>query len=88
MKTKKIYVVIGSTGEYSDRMEWLVKAFTSEKKAMKHVTKASEAARKIELNRKSPYHAPENLNIYDPQMLMDYTGTNYHYEEVILESKK
>lgn len=37
-----IYVIIGSTGEYSDRDEWLVKAVTNEDRAKALVTALCE----------------------------------------------
>ena len=42
---KKIYVVIGSWGDYSDRTEWIVGAFTNEAKAQNYILRASELAR-------------------------------------------
>lgn len=42
-----IYVVSGSIGEYSDRTEWLVKAFTDEEKAKELVVNATDRARVI-----------------------------------------
>jgi hypothetical protein len=44
---KKIYVVFGSTGEWSDKTDWLVKAFKDEEKARDLVTACAETARCI-----------------------------------------
>lgn len=43
----KIYVVIGSTGEYSDRMEWVACAFHDEEKAKQVVTEWDAQARVV-----------------------------------------
>ena len=74
-----VYVVMGSTGEYSDREEWAVVAFTSENAAKRRVEEATRRANEIMVMRPSRYHAPEGLNEFDPGMQMDYTGTSYSY---------
>ncbi len=38
----KIYIVMGTRGEYSDRDEWVIKAYSDEKLAQKHVLDAQE----------------------------------------------
>ncbi len=80
----KIYVVIGYTGEYSDRTEWLVKAFNSEDAAKEHVLSATKRAKEIEATREDRYRSPKAANEFDPLMQMDYTGTYYNYESVEL----
>lgn len=81
----KIYVVFGKTGEYSDRMEWPVKAFKKKEKAERLVSEAEKHAKIIEVTRKDEYRVPEGINPLDPKMQMDYTGTSYYYIEVELE---
>lgn len=86
----KIYVVQGSTGEYSDNREWLVKAFVNEKRAADLVQKASERAREVFAMRDDndwyTYPRPERFNNeHDPNMQVDYTGTNYGILEVELD---
>jgi hypothetical protein len=39
-----IWVVMGSTGEYSDRREWLAVAYADEVAATRHADKATERA--------------------------------------------
>lgn len=83
---KKVYVVEGSTGEYSDRTEWPVIAYESEDRAKQHVLNASAEARKI-LNERQEIGWHETAgkglkNRFDPGMRMDYTGTFYSYYEV------
>lgn len=81
-----IYVVFGTTGEWSDRIEWPVKAFADEAKARHLVEQASAEARAIFARRKSRYAPGDNeTNPYDPTMLMSYTGTSYYVVHVELE---
>lgn len=88
---KTIYIVEGSTGAYSDRHNWLVRAFTNEAKAKEFaemldcLAKAlRDALDEAEI---SYYYMndPENSYILDRfpdlkkdnQFSMDYTGTSY-----------
>jgi hypothetical protein len=82
---RTIYVVSGSTGEYSDRTEWMVRAFVSEDAAMNLAVKATARAKELELTRKSRYEGVEGANEHDPVMQMDYTGTTYRYDPVELD---
>lgn len=91
----KIYVVIGSTGEYSDRNEWLIKAFRDEEDAKFLVTNATNRANQIYTLATEedwafhkvyePDENPSYFNEYDPSMQMEYTKTIYYYKEVELE---
>lgn len=82
----KVYVVIGTTGEYSDRMEWLVCGFLDEEKAKERVLLAEGFARDSfisgEFNR---YDDVEIKNPYDGKFQIDYTGTDYYYAEIEVE---
>lgn len=90
-----IHVVFGSTGEYSDRTEWPVVAYTQELDAQSHVAAATAKAREIEAAIQS-YHGEDwdyekNLcktNQFDPQMQMDYTGTHYYMVTVELKESR
>lgn len=77
----QIHVVIGSTGEYSDRDEWLVAAYPDLTLAEEHVGIASDRARELFAATKSdpdPWGARRSsVNVYDPNGRMDYTGTSY-----------
>lgn len=78
----KVYVVMGDTGEYSDRTEWSVSAYLDESKAAAHVARLD--AWLIE-NKVSRNHA--DVLVYedrdklrtpdDPHFTSDYTGTRY-----------
>ncbi len=86
---KKVYVVFGYTGEYSDRSEWPVCAYLDGSLAEEHAKRAVEEALKIEGKRGSRYSmlSPLNgTNPYDPGMKMDYTGT--WYDVVVTELRK
>jgi hypothetical protein len=86
MTTETIYLVYGHTGEYEDFMEWTVRAFTSKATAEQLVLKAQEAADTIFKGegRYGLMHGTVN-NPHDPEMRMDYTGTKYDIQEVMLE---
>lgn len=75
-----IYIVFGSTGEYSDHIEWILKAFTDKSAAEDLVANATVEAQ--EAIKKYPrYSIPKGANKYDPQMKVDYTGVNYYLVE-------
>jgi len=81
---------MGETGEYSDRSEWPVKAFTEEEKAKELILLATAEAGRI-ANTRDPDSVSETeseKNPHDPDMRMDYTGTSYFYYTVLLEEKK
>lgn len=76
-----IYLVVGQTGEYEDRLEWVSKAFTSKELAAQFMNACNDfvatAPRKAkgladyddeEWKRKSP----------DPAFYCDYTGASYN----------
>ncbi len=73
-----IWVVFGTTGEYSDRDEWPVRAFYSKSNAERLV--AAATARANEIFASEEYQS--GVNPYDPEMKMDYTGTTYYVVEV------
>lgn len=92
MAKKSVYVVIGTTGEYSDHQEWPVKAFMTEGAAKRWVELASARARELGVynsNSKIDYDIRhkihEKANKYDPDMQVDYTGVNYYYWKVKLD---
>jgi hypothetical protein len=85
----KIYIVMGTTGEYSDRSEWPVAAYFDVLKAQEHVENATKVAQGIEVTRTSPYWThPDQSNQYDPNMQMDYTGTQYFLMDVEIKDGK
>jgi hypothetical protein len=85
VKSKTIYVVEGSTGEYSDHNEWLVAAFLEESDAKEYVLLCTQAVPDIEdMNDDQREQAK---NPYDPRMQIDYTGVRYRYSTVVLHNK-
>jgi len=84
-----IHVVFGSTGEYSDRSEWPVKAFRTEATAQELVLAATKSANEVfaARKRKYSYNVPKGANPHDPHMEMDYTGTRYYVVTVALEDR-
>jgi hypothetical protein len=74
---KKVFVVQGSTGEYSSRDDWNVCAYEDEELAKRHVLLADEWST-IHFRR---YEDPPP-NPYDPFMKQQYTGTFYTYDAV------
>lgn len=86
---KIIYILFGTTGEYSDREEWMVKAFTNERSAILLEKQLSEFARvEFQNSQKadSEWDYRHNLTHKDDSgFRMDYTGTFYFINEVELE---
>lgn len=74
-----LWIVEGSSGEYSDRRDWVVCAYRTEEEAKRHAARAQ--ARSEELRRKHDtyWNIPAGANEWDPQESHDYTGTRYTY---------
>ena len=80
-----IWVLSGSTGEYSEFSEWVVCAYRTEEDAKKHQQLAQAEADNIKRKRKIYGAVGKPYNKYDPeQMNMDYNGTTYSYKLVEL----
>lgn len=80
-----LYIVFGTTGEYSERDEWLVKAFKTEQEAQDFVLKAEQIADDIFYKRENKYREGKTeKHKLDKQFYMSYTGTKYYYEPVEL----
>ena len=91
-----IWVVEGSTGEYDDRRDWTVCAYTSKEAANDHAEAAKKAALKISLQLEEEQPANYYLrraelceaNKLDPDIMMDrWTGTDYYVYSVELKDK-
>lgn len=82
----KIYIVEGTTGEYSDRTDWTVCAYRSKEKAEEHARNAMLRAVELNNNRSTRYERPkQGSNSFDLNMQMDYTGTEYYTIECELK---
>jgi hypothetical protein len=84
---KNVYVVMGTTGEYSDRNEWAVMAYLDEAAAQEHVVNADRRAKELFATRPDRYSIEKGANEFDPDMSMDYTGTSYFIYTVPLAKK-
>lgn len=80
----KIYIVGGTTGEYSDRSDWNVCAYKNEDRAEEHVRKAMLRAKELQGEYGRYSAIPKGSNEFDPDMQMDYTGTEYYFATVEL----
>jgi len=89
---KKVYIVTGQTGEYSDHQSWDVAAYTDEKQAQKHVQLLETMCREhnvSEAHAKSGLFRWEDMvkpffSELDPGFCVDYTGTWYVVNDVQL----
>lgn len=73
--SEQIFLVIGTTGEYSDRDEWYVAAYRDRAKAESHALLAKAEGATLKRGDK---------NAYDKDFQKDYTGTDYYVAEVLL----
>ena len=81
----KIYVVMGTTGEYSDRTEWGIVAYTDEKKAQEHVDNATRRSNELYATvGRYEYRDIRGQNEFDPDGYNDYTGNSYYLLELDL----
>jgi hypothetical protein len=90
MSGRTIWVVIGSTGEYSDSTNWLVCAYEDEASATRHADAAMIRAREFfKMNDRFSDRKTEAIRAFmgdlDPVgEHMDYTGTDYYVDQVNL----
>jgi len=90
----KIWIVEGSTGEYSDHREWPVKAYTTEVAAREMVELCSAEYRRVKIRRNElglmntwDDMPKDCVHKYDPSFDEDYTGTLYRAYPIELEGK-
>lgn len=88
----KIYVVIGSTGEYSDFYEWNVCGYKDKNKAISRVNELNELVASYYDRERDGYEERENITDIirkhprgDKYFHIDYTGTFYLYGELEME---
>lgn len=84
-----IYIVTGSTGEYDDRYEWNVKAFSSKEKADNLcgvLNKLMEGARDLTYKERSKLEEKIQKSL-DLKCSIDYTGTYYNIEELEVDNE-
>lgn len=88
-KRKPVYVVTGSSGEYEDRRDWIVCAFTSERKAATLAEKLTAAAMALprwdeNVDSIEYYKALERAmaKAGDPHYQHDSSGASYGWDVV------
>lgn len=86
--SETIYVVTGSTGEYSDRSEWLVYAFHTEEAAQAYVDLLGVERQKLP-QRSWDWNDDQKIELamraFDPRFSEDYTGTSWFVQAVELK---
>lgn len=77
-----VYLVKGNTGEYEDRSDWVVKAYTSSEKASDLVGALNilvEGAGKLDYDERDDL-VEKIRETLDPDCDIDYTGDYYNIE--------
>jgi len=95
---RTIYVVSGTCGEYSDRSEWTVKAFTTRESANAFADRLVATMQELGARRvrnepgwvfperfSAPQKIHDAMGALDPSFSTDYTGTSYTVYPVDLE---
>lgn len=83
-----MWIVQGSTGEYSDHNEWIAAAFDDEELAKTYVERITALVRSFELrgNTLAQWEQrdrfAQQMRVFDPGFSIDYTGTEYTLYEV------
>lgn len=82
---KQVWLLVGSTGEYSDHQEWFVGYYTKEEDARARVEFLSAKARQLYVSEdnlitdwRSREKNVQEMRKYDPGFVCDYTGSNYN----------
>jgi len=82
---KKIYLVVGNTGEYDDYDDWVVKAFRTKKRAAALADKAKARADELYPKARLSYNTLENE--FDLNCHMARNGTSYTVVEVSFDGR-
>ena len=92
MNEKPIWIVFGTTGEYSDRTEWPVDAWTTKEESIDRVKFLTNKIQELGI-RGSLYRFDdddmiklEKMREFDPSFKSDYTGTTYFFYKTVLKS--
>lgn len=79
----EVFIIYGTTGEYSDRSEWAVAVVESESDAKTFVTALKQQYQQIPQSMHDDRWENEDrmkaIMTLDPYFSTDYTGTNYFY---------
>jgi hypothetical protein len=79
-----IYLVLGTTGEYSDHTEWNVAAYTEKTAAEEHARLLNEWVKGTDVFDFDARKDKAQKCPYDPMCEIDYTGTEYVVMEISL----
>lgn len=75
-----VWIVEGSTGQYSDHREWPVCAYPTEELAAEHARLAQTRADELGREYDTYHDIPAGANEWDTRMSSDHNGTRYiHY---------
>jgi len=93
----KIWVVMGGSGEYSDRREWPVRAYADMAEVQRQIVLLTEKGRELSAERDRLRESEDESarwydfpseemrkTLPDPCIEFDYTGVSYFYYEVDL----
>lgn len=82
-----MWVVMGFTGEYADRSEWLYKGFDTQESAQEEVDRLNSILRELKVHAEMGdleydqygFASPTQVIMQkeDPMFRMDYTGSSY-----------
>jgi hypothetical protein len=92
VKSVQIWIVHGSTGEYSDRQEWVVEAHSTEAAAQARIERLDQLMLETGVNTPPSRYSDRSSMIKvmrdhaegDPFFNCDYTGTSYYMSQCIL----
>lgn len=74
-----VWIVMGTTGEYSDHTVWTVKGFLSQRRAEVFALAAKQEADRLIAESGERYISHgEAKHSLDPDFRSDYTGTDYY----------
>lgn len=87
-----IFIIKGTTGEYSDRRTWMVRAYPTEQQAIDFVTALAEKAHELGVHSHgaSEWDDDDGVKLKAMQELdpncdhIDYTGVRYFHQPVEL----
>ncbi len=82
-----IYIVYGNTGKYSNRSEWPVAAYMDQALARAHVERAAAWYASVGGEPILGRYDCKLKNPYDPNMSVDYTGTDWYVGQVELRTE-
>lgn len=92
---RKVYIIVGTTGEYSDHTQWNVATYIDKDQAQIHLERLNEQIKSLKLDRESNNRPKRSYSdrkqertkierTLDPNITVDYTGVSYGIEEVEL----